>query len=54
VVAGPKLFGDTGSADHLPPFQYEDTPAGASDVGRRDEAVMTAADDHEIVSLHAF
>ena len=45
VVRTPRLLGDRRATDERPPLEDHDALAGAGEVRRRDEAVVTATDD---------
>ena len=49
----PNLFSDARAAHAVPPLEYQDAPAGASEVSGSDQAVVSGADDDDVVGRHS-
>src|SRR6185295_7298212 len=51
--AGGDLFGDAGAADQAAPLEDDDPEPGARQEAGGHQAVVPAADDHDVAGVHA-
>src|ERR1044072_1569090 len=49
LESGKDLFRDTSAPEHMTAFEYEHAFAGAREIGRVHQSVVTAADDNDVV-----